>query len=312
MQLIRGIKQLQTLEQGCVLTIGNFDGVHTGHEVVINKLAEKGKLLNLPVVVMAFEPQPLEFFLKGNAPARLTRLREKIGHLNQLSVDSLLIVNFNQQFADLDPEYFIREILVNRLNVKYLVVGDDFHFGKSRRGNFALLQEAGKQFNFQVINTASYSVKGNRVSSTQIRDALSNGDLVKAKQMLGRDYSIRGKVIHGNKLGREIGFPTANIQMLRKNTAIEGVFAVTMTGLNGQEAYGVANVGTRPTVNGGTKVVLETHLFDFNQDIYGKQVEVHFKSKIRSEMCFESLDDLKRQIQLDTAQAKTYMQYKNS
>jgi riboflavin kinase/FMN adenylyltransferase len=130
--------------------------------------------------------------------------------------------------------------------------------------------------------------------------------------MLGRDYSICGKVIHGNQLGREIGFPTANIQMLRKNTAIEGVFAVTMTGLNGVEAYGVANVGTRPTVNGGTKVILETHLFDFDQDIYGKQVEVHFKHKIRSEMCFESLDNLKRQIQVDTAQAKTYMQYKNS
>jgi riboflavin kinase/FMN adenylyltransferase len=312
MQLIRGIKQLQTISQGCVLTIGNFDGVHTGHDVVINKLAEKGKLLNLPVVVMVFEPQPLEFFLKGNAPARLTRLREKIGHLNQLSVDDLLMVNFNQQFADLDPEYFIKEILVNRLNVKYLVVGDDFHFGKSRRGNFALLQEAGKQFDFQVTDTASYLVKGHRVSSTQIRDALSNGDLVKAKQMLGRDYSICGKVIHGNQLGREIGFPTANIQMLRKNTAIEGVFAVTMTGLNGVEAYGVANVGTRPTVNGGTKVILETHLFDFDQDIYGKQVEVHFKHKIRSEMCFESLDNLKRQIQVDTAQAKTYMQYKNS
>ncbi|MDC9727984.1 MAG: bifunctional riboflavin kinase/FAD synthetase [Methyloprofundus sp.] len=312
MQLIRGINQLQTLAQGCVLTIGNFDGVHAGHSVVIDKLAEKGKLLNLPVVVMVFEPQPLEFFLKDNTPARLTRLREKIGHLNQLSVDNLLLVNFNQQFADLDPEYFIKEILVNRLNVKYLVVGDDFHFGKARRGNFALLQEAGRQFGFEVTDTASYLIKGNRVSSTQIRDALSDGDLVKAKLMLGRDYSICGKVIHGNKLGREIGFPTANIQMLRKNTAIEGVFAVTMTGLNGQVAYGVANVGTRPTVNGGTKVVLETHLFDFNQDIYGKQVEVHFKHKIRSEMCFESLDDLKRQIQLDTAQAKTYMQYKNS
>jgi len=312
MQLIRGIKQLQTFPQGCVLTIGNFDGVHTGHNVVINKLAEKGKLLGLPVVVMVFEPQPLEFFLKDNAPARLTRLREKIGHIQIEPVNTLLVANFNQQFADLDPEYFIKDILVKRLNVKYLVVGDDFHFGKSRRGNFSLLQEAGKQFDFQVTDMASYLIKGHRVSSTQIRDALSNGDLATAKDMLGRDYSVCGKVIHGNKLGREIGFPTANIQMLRKNTAIEGVFAVTMTGLSDSAVYGVANVGTRPTVNGGTKVVLETHLFDFNKDIYGKQVEVHFKHKIRSEMCFESLDDLKRQIQLDTAQAKTYMHYTNS
>jgi riboflavin kinase/FMN adenylyltransferase len=311
MQLIRGFKQLEILEQGCVLTIGNFDGVHAGHNIVINQLAKKGQLLNLPVVVMVFEPQPLEFFLKDNAPVRLTRLREKIGHLEKLPVDNLLMVNFNQKFADLDPEYFIKEILVNRLKVKYLVIGDDFHFGKSRRGNFALLQKAGEQFNFHVIDTVSYLMEGNRVSSTQIRDALSQGDLLKAKQMLGRYYSICGKVIHGNKLGRKIGFPTANIQMLRKNTAIEGVFAVTMTGLNRAETYGVANVGTRPTVNGGTRVVLETHLFDFNQDIYGKQVEVHFKYKIRSEMRFESLDDLKQQIQLDTAQAKTYMQYKN-
>jgi len=312
MQLIRGIKQLQTFPQGCVLTIGNFDGVHTGHNVVINKLAEKGDVLGLPVVVMVFEPQPLEFFLKDNAPARLTRLREKIGHIQTEPVNTLLVANFNQQFADLDPEYFIKDILVKRLNVKYLVIGDDFHFGKSRRGNFALLQEAGRRFDFQVTDMASYLMKGHRVSSTQIRDALSNGDLATAKAMLGRDYSVCGKVVHGNKLGREIGFPTANIQMLRKNTAIEGVFAVTMTGLNDSAVYGVANVGTRPTVNGGTKVVLETHLFDFNQDIYGKQVEVHFKHKIRSEMCFESLDDLKRQIQLDTAQAKTYMQYTNS
>jgi len=312
MQLIRGIQQLPTFPQGCVLSIGNFDGVHTGHHVVINKLAEKGKLLGLPVVLMVFEPQPLEFFLKDNAPSRLTRLREKIIHLDSVPVDDLVIVNFNQSFANLDPEYFIQEILVKQLNIQYLVVGDDFHFGKARRGNFGLLQEAGKKQGFKVTDTASFLVKGMRVSSTQIRDALSNGDLVKAESMLGRPYSVCGKVVHGEQLGRQIGFPTANIQLLRKNTAIEGVFAVTMTGVGKQAINGVANVGTRPTVNGGTRVVLETHLFDFNQDIYGQQVEVHFKYKIRSEMRFQSLDDLKRQIQLDTAQAKTLLRYTNS
>ena len=308
MQLIRGIKKLQSFTSGCVLTIGNFDGVHKGHSVVINKLAEKGKLLGLPVVVMVFEPQPLEFFLKDNAPSRLTRLREKIIHFKHLPIDNLLIVHFNQRFADLDPKYFIQEILLQRLNVKILVVGDDFHFGRARRGNFALLQEAGKQYGFKVTDTASYSVKGHRVSSTLIRDALNNGDLATAESMLGRSYSVCGRVVHGEKLGRKIGFPTANIQMQRKNTPIQGVFAVTMTGIEEQPIYGVANVGTKPTVNGGEKVLLETHLFDFDQDIYGKYVEVHFKHKIRSEMRFQSVDDLKQQIQLDTAQAKTLMQ----
>ncbi|GAW84910.1 riboflavin kinase/FMN adenylyltransferase [Bathymodiolus platifrons methanotrophic gill symbiont] len=308
MQLIRGIKKLQSFDSGCVLTIGNFDGVHKGHSVVINKLAEKEKLLGLPVVVMVFEPQPLEFFLKDNAPSRLTRLREKIIHFKHLPVDNLLIVSFNQCFANLDPKYFIQEILVERLNVKYLVVGDDFHFGKARRGNFALLQEAGEQYSFKVIDTASYSVKGSRVSSTLIRDALNNGDLATAESMLGRSYSVCGRVVHGEKLGRKIGFPTANIQMQRKNTPIQGVFAVTMTGIGEKPIFGVANVGTKPTVDSRAQVLLETHLFDFDQDIYGKYVEVHFKYKIRSEMRFQSVDDLKRQIQLDTAQARTLMQ----
>ena len=308
MQIIRGINQLRPFIQGCVLTIGNFDGVHIGHSVVINKLAEKGKLLGLPVVVMVFEPQPLEFFLKDNAPSRLTRLREKILHIQHLPVDYFLIAKFNQQFANLDPDYFIQEILLQQLNVKYLVVGDDFHFGKARRGNFSLLQEAGERYNFKVTDTASYAVKGCRVSSTLIRDALSNGNLAEAKSLLGRDYSVCGRVVHGDKLGRKIGFPTANVQLLRKNTPIQGVFAVTMTGIGEQPVFGVANVGTKPTVNGKEKVLLETHLFNFDQNIYGKYVEVHFKYKIRSEMRFQSVDDLKQQIQLDTAQAKTLLQ----
>jgi len=308
MHLIRGLNQLRPFTDGCVLTIGNFDGVHIGHRFVINKLAEKGALYGLPVVVMVFEPQPLEFFLKGNVPSRLTRLREKVIHFNELPVDDLLIVRFNQQLANLDPDYFIQKILVQQLNVKYLVVGDDFHFGKARRGNFALLQEAGKQYGFDVTDMTSYSIKGARVSSTLIRDALNEGDLATAEVMLGRAYSVCGRVVQGEKLGRKIGFPTANVQMLRKNTAIEGVFAVIMTGIGEQAIKGVANVGTRPTVNGGSRVLLETHLFDFDQDIYGKYVEVHFKHKIRSEIRFQSLDDLKQQIQLDTAQAKTLLQ----
>lgn len=307
MHLIRGIKNLPSFASGCVLTIGNFDGVHKGHHVVINSLAEKGKLLYLPVVVMVFEPQPLEFFLKCNAPSRLTRLREKVIHFKHLPIDYLLIVNFNQGFADLDPAYFIQEILIKRLNVRYLVVGDDFHFGKARCGNFALLQQAGNHFNFKVMDTVPCSVKGSRVSSTLIRDALNHGDLVTVRSMLGRDYSICGRVVHGHKLGYKIGFPTANIQMQRKNVPIQGVFAVSMTGIGEKSLYGVANVGTKPTVNGTTKMLLEVHLFNFDEDIYGKYVEVHFKHKIRREKHFQSVQDLKRQIQLDAIQAKTLM-----
>lgn len=304
MRLIRGINHLKPLHDGCVLTIGNFDGVHLGHQAVIQKLAEQGEKLGLPAVIMVFEPQPLEFFLHDNAPSRLTRLREKIIHLVDTPIDELLIARFDQNFADNDPERFIKEILVDALNVKYLVVGDDFHFGKARRGNFAMLREKGEEYGFKVEDTRSFQVSGHRVSSTMIRDALSEGELSKAAQMLGRPYSVCGRVVHGDKRGRAIGFPTANIQMQRKNTPIEGVFAITMTGVQNMELAGVANVGTRPTIDEGANVLLEAHLFDFSAEIYGQYVEVHFKQKIRNEMCFRSVDELKAQIKLDVAEAK--------
>lgn len=306
MRVIRGLTHLEPLQQGCVLTIGNFDGVHLGHRAVIEKLAEQGRLLNLPVVVMSFEPQPLEYFLASNVPSRLTRLREKVIQFATLPIDNLLILRFNRQFANYDAEDFISQVLVEKLNVKLVVVGDDFHFGKTRRGNFALLREYGKRFGFRVENTQSYQVQGHRVSSTLIRDALGDGHLKWAKKWLGRSYSICGRVVHGNKLGREIGFPTANIQLGRKNTPVSGVFAVTMTGINQQKIAGVANVGTRPTVKGGTNVVLEVHLFDFNKEIYGKYVEIHFKHKIRDEVRFESLAQLKHQIAEDVLEAKRF------
>jgi riboflavin kinase/FMN adenylyltransferase len=216
----------------------------------------------------------------------------------------LLIVKFNQLIANYKAENFISDFLVNKLNVKHLVIGDDFHFGKARCGNFAMLQEKGLEYGFNVENTHSYLVEGHRVSSTLIRDALVSGDLVTAKQMLGRDYSVCGRVAHGQQRGRTIGFPTANIQMFRKNTPLSGVYAVTMTGINNQEIAGVANVGTRPTIDGGNKVILETHLFDFDQEIYGQYVEVHFKQKIRDEERFDSMHQLKTQIEQDIIIAK--------
>ena len=306
MQLIRGLSHLAPFQNGCVLTIGNFDGLHLGHQTVIEKLAQRGKALNLPVVVMTFEPQPLEYFLASNSPSRLMRLREKVIQFAKLPVDHLLIVKFNRYFANYDAEQFINDILIKKLNVKHLVIGDDFHFGKTRRGNFALLKEQGKQRGFSVEDTGSYYVDGVRVSSTLIRDALGIGDVAQAERLLGHSYSICGRVAHGDKRGRTLGFPTANIKLFRKNTPISGVFAVTMTGIDGLELSGVANVGTRPTFDGSSKVVLETHLFNFNQEIYGRYVEVHFKQKNRDEMQFNSLAELQTQIEKDVAIAKHF------
>ena len=310
MRLIRGLSYLQPFENGCVLTIGNFDGLHLGHRTVIKKLAERGEALGLPVVVMVFEPQPLEYFLGDNSPSRLMRLREKVIEFAKLPVDNLLIVRFNRYFANCDAEQFVDDILIKQLNIKHLVIGDDFHFGKARRGNFALLKEKGKQHGFSVEDTGSYQTAGLRISSTLIRDALGEGDLAQAEKLLGRCYSVCGRVAHGDKRGRTIGYPTANIRMFRKNTPVNGVFAVTMTGIDGMEFEGVANVGTRPTVDGGSKVVLETHLFDFDKEIYGRYVEVHFKQKIRDEMRFQSLEQLQAQIEIDAVEAKKIFEIK--
>jgi riboflavin kinase/FMN adenylyltransferase len=304
MQLIRGLSHLEPFKNGCVLSIGNFDGLHLGHRAVIRKLVERGKVLGLPVVIMFFEPQPLEYFLGDNAPSRLMRLREKVIEMAKLPVDNLLIVRFNQNFANRDAEQFIEHILINTLNVKHLVIGDDFHFGKARRGNFAMLKERGRLNGFTVEDTGSFQLGGLRISSTLIRDALVAGDLKGAEKLLGHCYSVCGRIAHGDKLGRTIGYPTANIRMHRKNTPVNGVFAVTMTGIDGLEFEGVANVGTRPTLDGGSKVILETYLFDFNKEIYGRYVEVHFHQKIRDESRFHSLEELKAQIVKDVAETK--------
>ncbi|MBS4051809.1 bifunctional riboflavin kinase/FAD synthetase [Methylomonas rivi] len=306
MRLIRGLHHLEPLRDGCVLTIGNFDGLHLGHRRVIERVAAHGQRLRLPTVAMVFEPQPLEYFLGDHAPTRLTRLREKVIQFAKLPIDELLVLPFNRMLADYDAEQFIRDILVDRLNIKHLVIGDDFHFGKARRGNFALLQHRGEEYGFAVEATDSFELDGLRISSTLIRDALGEGDLAQAKILLGRDYSVCGRVAHGDKRGRELGFPTANLQMFRKNTPLVGVFAVTMTGLDGGELYGVANLGNRPTVDGGATAVLETHLFNFSQDIYGRYVEVHFKARLRDEVRFDSLPALQAQIARDVSAAQAF------
>ncbi|ELV8640577.1 bifunctional riboflavin kinase/FAD synthetase [Vibrio vulnificus] len=306
MELIRGIHNIKPQHRGCVLTIGNFDGVHLGHQEVLRQVSLRAREMSLPSVVMTFEPQPLELFAKEKAPARLTRLRDKFVQLGKLEIDRLLCVNFNRHFASLDADAFIRDLLVERLGVKFLVVGDDFCFGKARQGNFAMLEEAGKKYGFTVVNTQSFCLAQLRVSSTAIREALAHDQLAVAAQMLGRDYSISGRVSHGRKLGRTIGFPTANIPLKRCVSPVSGVYVVQALGLDNKPIGGVANIGQRPTVN-GVRQQLEVHLFDFQANLYGKQLEVVLLHKLRDEKKFESFDALKQQIELDAEAARVWL-----
>ncbi|HED35657.1 MAG TPA: bifunctional riboflavin kinase/FAD synthetase [Gammaproteobacteria bacterium] len=305
MQLIRGLHNLNELHRGCALTIGNFDGVHLGHRQILDNLKAAADRLQRPSCIMSFEPLPQEYFAQHSTPARLQRLREKWCSLLNAEIDYFLCVKFNHQLAKLSAEDFIKEILVERLNIKYLLVGDDFHFGRNRSGNFETLERAGQQYGFEVYNSPSHCYQGRRISSTRIRDALQSDRLDQAADMLGSAYQICGRVAHGDKRGRTIGFPTANIKLHRQCAAVQGVYAVHMTGENNLSVNGVANIGRRPTVN-GEHLQLEVHLFDFNSDLYGQHVCVELKQKIRNEKRFDSFEELKLQILEDSAQAKAF------
>ncbi len=306
MELIRGIHNIRQAHKGCVLTIGNFDGVHLGHQAVLKQVIAKARALGYPATVMTFEPQPLEVFSPDTAPARLTRLRDKYVHLAELGVERLLCVRFNPAFAAMTPQAFVERLLVEKLGVKFLVVGDDFRFGQKRSGDFAYLEEQGQKFGFEVVSTHSFCLSAQRVSSTLIRNALANDELEQAESMLGRPYSIAGRVAHGNKLGRTIGFPTANVQLKRLVSPVSGVYAVRVLGLPEGSKGGVANVGNRPTVD-GVRQQLEVHLFDYNADLYGKQIEVQLLHKLRNEVKFASFDALKAQIELDAQAAREWL-----
>lgn len=305
MELIRGQHNLRPRHRGCVATIGNFDGAHLGHQAVLGQLAEKAAELHLPTTVIIFEPHPQEFFQPQAAPPRLTRFREKIKALRRFSVDRVLCLRFDQRLASTPAEDFIRTILVEGLDVRYLVVGDDFRFGRGRQGNFAMLQAAGREYDFQVVNMHTFTIDGERVSSTRIREALARGDLNAAEKLLGRPYRMCGRVAHGDKRGRSIGFPTANIHLHRRATPVLGVFAVEVFGLDVEPVPGVANVGTRPTVD-GTRSLLEIHLLDFDRDIYGCHVYVDFLCKLRDEKRFATFETLKEQIRRDAEEARAF------
>ncbi|MFR9719525.1 bifunctional riboflavin kinase/FAD synthetase [Aeromonas diversa] len=304
MELIRGIHNLRSRHKGCVLTIGNFDGVHLGHRAVLARLQEKAASLGLPACVMLFEPQPLELFADAKAPPRLTRLREKVEALRSIGIDRVLCVRFSHAFAEQSAETFIEDLLVGKLGVRYLVVGDDFRFGQGREGDFHRLETAGQRFGFEVISTQSFNLSRQRVSSTLVREALLAGRMAEVELMLGRPYSISGRVAHGDKLGRTIGFPTANLALKRRVAPVSGVYAVEVL-CSGKTFPGVANVGQRPTLN-GTQARLEVHLFDFSGDLYGQQVKVLLRHKLREEQKFASFDALKAQIEQDARTARAW------
>ncbi len=305
MELIRGLHNLKPKHQGCVATIGNFDGVHLGHQTVLGQLAEAGARLGLSTVVVIFEPQPQEFFGGAADAPRLTRLREKWLALRRYSVDRVLCLSFNKSFAELSAEQFIKRLLVDGLAVKYLVVGDDFRFGYRRTGDYTLLKQAAEQYGFRLVSMHSFEVDGERVSSTRIRQALAKGKIRTAEKLIGRSVRMSGRVGRGDQRGRELGFPTANIHLHRRATPLCGVFVVEMFGITGEPIQGVANIGIRPTVD-GTRSLLEVHLFDFSADIYDEYVEVVFLHKLRDEVRFASLDALKQQILLDAEAARCF------
>lgn len=305
MKLIRGIHNLSQAPHGCVLTIGNFDGVHRGHQALLQGLCEEGRARGLPVVVMIFEPQPLELFAGDKSPARLTRLREKLRLLAQCGVDYVLCVRFDRRFAALTAQAFVSDLLVDKLGVKFLAVGDDFRFGAGRQGDFLLLQTAGQKYGFDVTSTQTFCSGGARVSSTAVRQALSDDDLTLAEALLGHPFSISGRVVHGDELGRTIGFPTANIPLRRQVSPVKGVYAVEVAGLGDTLLPGVANIGTRPTV-AGVRQQLEVHLLDIAMDLYGRHIDVVLRKKIRNEQRFTSLDELKAQIAKDELTAREF------
>ena len=308
MQIIRGLHNCQKQHQNGVLTIGNFDGLHLGHQKILEQLYSEAKQQDTHRCLMTFEPLPREYFARGKPTAtRLMNRCEKMRILNSFNAalrpDYLLFLNFNQSLSNMSAIEFIEQILVKQLKIKSVIVGDDFQFGCDRQGDFNLLKKYGKKYRFSVLNIESHCIEKQRVSSSLIRKALINDQLASADKMLGRAYTICGHVAHGEKRGRTIGFPTANIHLRRAETPLHGVYSATMHSSKYGDVAGIANLGRRPTVD-GTRVQLEVHLFDFNKSLYGEHICVSFQHKIRNEIKFKSFDDLKQQIQIDCEEAK--------
>ena len=306
MELIRGLHNMRSRHQGCVTTIGAFDGVHHGHQAVLQQLIDKGRELELPTTVVVFEPLPREYFAPLQAPARLMSFREKFQAFKALGIDRVLRIRFTPSFQDMDAREFIHKVFVEGLAARYIIVGDDLRFGRNRDGDFDLLKSQGRIQGFDVVATSTLKVRDDRVSSTRIRKALEDSDFELAEMLLGKPYSISGRVIVGQQLGRQLDAPTANIDLCRLRAPMSGVYAVEVE-IDQCILFGVANVGSRPTVDDSLKAILEVHILDFNEDIYGKKIKVIFRKKIRDEQKFDAIDQLKKQIHKDIKTGRQYL-----
>ena len=307
MRLLRGLHNIPAEFSGCTATIGNFDGLHLGHQAILQALHRVADSHKLPTLVMIFEPQPKEFFALDKAPARLANLREKLMDLDADHVDYVLCLPFNQALRSMSDDEFINRVLVDALGVRHLIVGDDFRFGCDRKGDYQALAQAGKQHGFDVEDSSTYLMAGERVSSTRVRQELENNRLTEVEKLLGRPYSMSGRVAHGRQLGRTINTPTANILLKRHRLPIQGVFAVqAFDEDSGEEFLGVANVGNKPSITDIPEPSLEVHLFGYSGDLYGHHLTVSFWHKIRDEKKFNSLDELKQAIEDDKVAAKRY------
>ena len=306
MELIRGLHNLKKLP-GCVLTVGNFDGVHVGHQEILKSLVKKAKEQGVCSLVISFSVTPQTFF--GRPQARISNFREKHLLLEALGVDKHLLIRFDKNFSEISAEDFINKVLIEKINMKHCFVGDDFRFGSGRKGDYSMLERASTNKNFTAEKIDRVSIDKRRVSSTEIRKALTEGNFKAAETFLGRPFSISGKVTRGDQLGRTIGFPTANIGIKRRLSPILGVYSVLIEH-NSKSYTGVCNVGKRPTL-GGSKTLLEVFIFDFNQEIYGDSVKVVFKQKLRDEIKFSSFEELKKQIQKDVEKSRLYFQSAN-
>jgi len=308
MELIRGLHNLRPRHRGCVATIGAFDGVHLGHQAVIAHLREKAGQMGMPSAVIVFEPLPREFFAPVQAPPRIMSFREKFMAMRDLGVDRMLRIRFNDALRVMSARQFIEDVFVTGLGVRYIVLGDDFRFGNDRQGDVRFIQQEGARHGYDAGPTPTQTWQGQRVSSTRIREALEAADFARAEKMLGRRYSISGKVVYGRQLGQTIGTPTANLELRRLRAPLSGVYAVEVSGAGLDGAHGVANVGVRPTVDDSIKANLEVHLLDREIELYGQHIEVTFRHKLREEIKFGSVDELKRNIANDIESTRAWFE----
>ncbi len=291
----------------CVATIGTFDGIHLGHQAIVAQVKQKSAVYRLPSVAMIFEPHPREYFTREQAPARLMRLREKVQALHGLGIDTVFCLQFNRRLRNLDAREFIRQVLVEGIHVRCLVVGDDFRFGCDREGDSRMLRETGRESGFEVVDTCTIEQDGRRISSSWVREELEAGNFARASQLLGKAFRLTGRVIRGQRLGSRLGVPTANINLRRYRAPLSGVFVVEAL-VDGQWLPGVANVGVRPTVDDLIEPLLEVHLLDWSGDLYGRRIEVQFLEKIREEKQFSGLDELVAGIQADIRYARDFFE----